>query len=50
MLVRNKWNKKIYKVISESEGKVMLERGDGSQFEIAKSEFNFSYMEDENEK
>ena len=50
MLVRNKWNKKIYKVISESEGKVMLERRDGSQFEIAKSEFNFSYMEDENEK
>lgn len=50
MLVRNKWNKKIYKVISESEGKVMLEREDGSQFEISESEFNFSYMEDENEK
>lgn len=50
MLVRNKWNKKIYFVVEKSKGKVKLEREDFSQFEISESEFNFSYTEETNEK
>ena len=45
MLVRNKWNKKIYKVIEVKDGKVTLERKDGTQFTIAKAEYFFNYSE-----
>lgn len=45
MLVRNKWNKKIYKVMEVKGSSVVLQREDGSQFEIAKSEYFFSYSE-----
>ena len=42
---RNKWNGKIYSVISEGENNVTLEREDGSQFTIQKKEYFFSYFE-----
>lgn len=45
MLVRNKWNKKTYKVIEIKDGKVTLERPDGSQFTIAKAEYFLNYVE-----
>ena len=45
MLVRNKWNKKTYKVLEIKDSSVVLQREDGSQFEIAKSEYFFSYSE-----
>lgn len=45
MLVRNKWNKKIYKVIEIKDGKVTLERSDGTQFTIAKAEYFLNYVE-----
>lgn len=45
MLVLNKWNKKIYKVIEVTDKEVSLEREDGSKFTIAKSEYFFSYLE-----
>ena len=41
----NKWNKGIYKVIEIKDGKVTLERQDGSQFIIAKSEYYANYSE-----
>ena len=45
MLVRNKWNKKTYKVIEVKDGKVTLERSNGSQFTIAKAEYFLNYVE-----
>lgn len=45
MLVRNKWNKKTYKVIEVKDGKVTLERSDGTQFTIAKAEYSLNYAE-----
>lgn len=45
MLVRNKWNGKDYKVVLVEDGKVILQRDDGSQFTIQKSEYFFSYSE-----
>ena len=44
MLVRNKWNKKTYKVIEVKDGKVTLERSDGTQFTIAKAEYFLNYV------
>ena len=43
MKVINKWNGKLYTVLSISGGTVKLQRSDGSEFEIQKSEFYFSY-------
>lgn len=43
MTVINKWTQKTYKVIEIKEKSVILERENGEQFEIAKSEFNFNY-------
>ena len=44
MLVQNKWNSKLYKILSDDGKVVKLKRTtDGSEFEISKSEFNFSY-------
>ena len=40
---RNKWNKKVYKAISSVNGKVTLEREDGSKFEVEIKEFNSTY-------
>ena len=39
----NKWNGKLYIVFSESVNTVELQRPDGSEFEIQKSEFYFNY-------
>jgi len=45
LVVRNKWNKKTYKVIEVKDGKVTLERSDGTQFIIAKAEYFLNYTE-----
>lgn len=39
----NKWNGKVYTVFSMSVNTVELQRPDGSEFEIQKSEFYFNY-------
>ena len=39
----NKWNGKLYTVFSESVKTFELQRSDGSEFEILKSEFYFNY-------
>ena len=43
MKVINKWNGKLYTVFSMSVNTVELQRPDGSEFEIQKSEFYFNY-------
>ena len=43
--VKNRWNRKMYRVIEVKDGKVTLERSDGTQFILAKSEYNFNYSE-----
>lgn len=43
MKVINKWNGKLYTVFSMSVNTVELQRSDGSEFEIQKSEFYFNY-------
>ena len=45
MLVRNKWNNKMYEVLEITDKNVALRREDGSQFTIQKSEYFFSYSE-----
>ena len=47
----NKWNGKLYTVFSESVKTFELQRPDGSEFEIQKSEFYFNYkvIEEEEE-
>lgn len=45
MLVRNKWNGKIYKVILFTDNMVTLEREDGSQFAIQKKEYFHNYSD-----
>lgn len=43
-MVQNKWNGKLYEVIKDDGVTVILKRcSDGTIFEIAKSEYNFSY-------
>ena len=47
----NKWNGNTYTVFSESVNTFELQRADGSEFEIQKSEFYFNYRvieEDDN--
>lgn len=44
MTVKNKWNKKSYKVVEVQEKNVILERENGERFTISKSEFNFTYI------
>lgn len=39
----NKWNGNLYTVFSMSVNAVELQRPDGSEFEIQKSEFYFNY-------
>lgn len=43
MIAKNKWNGKLYTVFSESVNTFELQRADGSEFEIQKSEFYFNY-------
>ena len=45
MLVRNKWNGKTYKVLETTDKIVKLQREDGTQFTIQKSEYFFNYFE-----
>lgn len=46
MKVKNKWNKREYEVIEKNGNAVKLKRiTDGHIFEIAYSEFKFSYTE-----
>ena len=47
----NKWNGNVYTVFSESVKTFELQRADGSEFEILKSEFYFNYrvIEEEEE-
>ena len=43
-MVKNKWNGKLYEVVKDNGVTVVLKRcSDGTVFEIAKSEYNFSY-------
>lgn len=49
MIARNKWNGKLYTVLSMSVTAVELQRSDGSEFEIQKSEFYFNYRAIEEE-
>lgn len=51
MKVKNKWNGKTYTVI-ETAAMVKLQREDGSEFVISKSEFyaNYKEIEDEHER
>ena len=44
MKVRNKWNGGDYLVMEIKANTVRLMREDGTEFEITKSEFNFSYF------
>lgn len=44
MKVRNKWNGGDYLVMEIKSNTVHLMREDGTEFEITKSEFNFSYF------
>ncbi len=43
MTAINKWNGKLYTIFSMSVNAVELQRSDGSEFEIQKSEFYFNY-------
>lgn len=45
MLVRNKWNDKVYDVLEITDKNVTLQCDDGSQFTIQKTEYFFSYSE-----
>ena len=44
-LVRNKWNCCMYTVLEQKDGKVTLQRADGSQLTIDEKEFQFNYKE-----
>lgn len=53
MLVRNKWNKMLYEVVTENDKEVTLKRTQdykakkevkGSTFVIDKSEYHFNYI------
>lgn len=42
----NKWNGKKYKVIEMKDSTILLEREDGTELEISRKEFLFSYRTD----
>lgn len=50
MKVKNKWNGKLYTILSVSNDTVKLQRSDGSEFEIQKTDYYFNYKEDSDEK
>ena len=43
--VKNRWNRKIYRVVEINDNKVTLERPDGTQFTIVKAEYFLNYTE-----
>lgn len=43
MVVLNRWNRKWYTVLKVTDKEVTLQRGDGSEFTIAKSELYANY-------
>lgn len=45
MLVRNKWNGKMYEVLEITDKNVTLQREDGSRFTIMKKEYFSNYSE-----
>lgn len=45
MIVRNRWNGKLYTLIQDKKSSVILQRSNGSEFEISKSEFRANYYE-----
>ena len=45
MIVKNKWNGKLYTLIQDKGSSVILQRSNGSEFEISKSEFKANYYE-----
>ena len=49
MKIKNKWNGKFYTLIQDKGSSVILQRSDGSEFEISKSEFKANYMEINND-
>lgn len=44
MYARNRWNRKLYKVIEMTDKSVTLQREDGTSFTIQKTEYAFSYF------
>lgn len=46
MLVRNKWNRKLYEVMAIENGKVILRRTDGTVFTIAEKEYVINYVKE----
>lgn len=44
--VKNRWNRKIYRVVEIKDGKVTLERSDGSVFTIAEKEYVINYIKE----
>lgn len=45
MKVVNKWNKATYVVVKDNGDSVILQRTDGSNFEISKREFKLNYVD-----
>lgn len=45
--VTNKWNGRMYEVVSDEGTKITLKRDDGTLFTIAKTDFNFCYYKKE---
>lgn len=43
--VKNRWNRKIYRVVEINDNKVTLEREDKTQFTIVKAEYFLNYIE-----
>ena len=43
LVVLNRWNRKWYTVLKVTDKEVMLQRGDGSEFTIEKSELYANY-------
>ena len=50
MIVKNKWNGKLYTVLNVTAATVKLQRADGSEFEIQKSEYYANYREVEDDR
>lgn len=43
--VINRWNRREYLVVGETDKEVTLRRSDGSEFTIAKNEYYFNYQD-----
>lgn len=42
--VKNRWNRKIYRVVEVKDRKVTLQRPDGSKFTIDEKEYLYNYV------